>query len=114
MVLLANDVALPVTGVVRVGPARQARRAARHRHPVLIPLGYAVAAFSALSALFHFAVATPPGYRHYQAELVHGRNRFRWVEYSLSASVMIVLIAGIIGVTDIAARIACSSPSTPP
>ncbi len=33
------------------------------------------------------------------------RNRFRWVEYTLSASLMIVLIAGITGVSDIAALI---------
>ena len=34
------------------------------------------------------------------------RNRFRWVEYSLSASLMIVLIAGITGVTDVVALLA--------
>ena len=40
------------------------------------------------------------------AELARGQNRFRWVEYSLSASLMIVLIAGITGITDVAALVA--------
>src|SRR5690606_16138813 len=48
----------------------------------------------------------PWGWPRYQRELAAERNRFRWVEYSLSASWMIVLIAGITGVTDVAALIA--------
>lgn len=106
MVLLANDVALPVTGVFASGPPGKPSHPPAVDHLFSYPLGYAVAAFSALSALFHFAVATPFGYRRYQAELARGRNRFRWIEYSLSASLMIVLIAGITGITDIAALIA--------
>jgi hypothetical protein len=39
-------------------------------------------------------------------ELRQHQNRFRWVEYSLSASLMIVLIAGVTGITDIAALLA--------
>ena len=46
------------------------------------------------------------GWPRYVAELTRGQNRFRWVEYSLSASLMIVLIAGITGITDVAALIA--------
>ncbi len=46
------------------------------------------------------------GSETYLDELRHGRNRFRWVEYSLSATLMIVLIAGITGITDVAALIA--------
>ncbi|MEO6989244.1 MAG: heliorhodopsin HeR [Aquihabitans sp.] len=69
-------------------------------------LGPAVALFSLLSALFHFLVASPWGWPRYLRELSAGRNRFRWVEYSLSASLMIVLIAGITGITDVTALIA--------
>jgi hypothetical protein len=49
---------------------------------------------------------SPWGWHRYVTELAHRQNRFRWVEYSLSASLMIVLIAGITGITDIAALIA--------
>ena len=71
-----------------------------------IRLAWATAAFSLLSAVFHLLVATPIAQARYTDELRHGRNRFRWVEYSLSASLMIVLIALICGITDLAALIA--------
>lgn len=70
-----------------------------------VPLAFATAAFMFLSALFHFIVAGP-GFSRYGDELRHGRNRFRWIEYSLSATLMIVLIALITGITDLAALIA--------
>ena len=70
-----------------------------------IPLAWGTAIFMFLSSVFHFTVATV-GFGTYLDELRHGRNRFRWVEYSLSATLMIVLIAGITGITDIAALIA--------
>ncbi|MAT05141.1 MAG: hypothetical protein CL424_08870 [Acidimicrobiaceae bacterium] len=69
------------------------------------PLGPAVAAFAFLSALFHLIVALPPGSVKYRSELEHGRNRFRWVEYSFSATLMIVIIAMITGITDMAALV---------
>lgn len=69
-------------------------------------LGWAVALFTGLSAFFHFLVVSPWGWPRYTTELAHSRNRFRWVEYSLSASLMIVLIAGLVGIVDIAALIA--------
>ena len=46
------------------------------------------------------------GFRRYVDELARHRNRFRWVEYSVSASLMIVIIAGLTGITDVAALIA--------
>ena len=71
-------------------------------------LGYAVALFSALSAVSHILVATA-GHGLYGNELANGRNRVRWVEYSLSSSLMIVLIAGITGATDVDALRGCSA-----
>ena len=65
-----------------------------------------MALFFALSALFHFMVILPPFAKRYQAGLLAQRNYFRWVEYSVSSSVMIVLIAQICGISDSAALIA--------
>lgn len=60
-----------------------------------------VAAFFFLSALAHLIVATV--YRDkYESDLRYGINRARWYEYSLSASVMIVAIAMLVGIYDIA------------
>jgi hypothetical protein len=106
MVALSNDTGLPVTGGFATGPPGQPADAANVDELFTYPLGYAVALFSALSALFHFLVASPWGFARYRRELANERNRFRWIEYSLSASLMIVLIAGITGITDVAALVA--------
>ncbi|WP_394249209.1 heliorhodopsin HeR [Arthrobacter pityocampae] len=70
-----------------------------------VNVGAGVVLFLALSALFHFTVASPPFFPRYTAGLRAGHNYFRWVEYSLSSSVMIWLIAQTTGITDIAALI---------
>lgn len=70
-----------------------------------IPLAIAVAVFSLLSAFFHFLIALVV-FPKYKSELRHGRNRFRWVEYALSSTLMMVLIAATTGITDLAALIA--------
>jgi hypothetical protein len=69
------------------------------------PVGLTVAIFLGLSALAHFIVASPKFFPRYTAGLIAKRNYFRWVEYSISSSVMIVLIAQVTGVADIVAII---------
>ncbi len=101
---LANDFTLPVTANYMAGPPGS--DATEQVVVWDIPTGAAVAAFLALSALFHVVVATQPFFRRYSAGLTLGRNYFRWVEYSLSSSLMIVLIAQLTGITDIAALLA--------
>ena len=64
-----------------------------------------VGLFFALSAIAHFTVAGPRQ-TSYLANLEKGRNPYRWLEYSLSSSIMIFAIAQITGVSDIAALIA--------
>lgn len=101
---LANDFSLPVTGTYVEGPPGTPPSA-----PVTIfdsRIAWGVATFFGLSALFHFLVALPPFNARYTAGLVAQRNYFRWVEYSISSSVMIVLIAQIVGISDAAALIA--------
>lgn len=69
-------------------------------------VGITVAIFLGISALFHFIVASPQYFPRYSASLLKKRNIFRWVEYSISSSVMIVLIAQLTGVSDFAALLA--------
>ncbi|MDX1765357.1 MAG: heliorhodopsin HeR [Candidatus Saccharimonadales bacterium] len=64
-----------------------------------VQLGPLVAAFFFLSAIAHFYVATV-GRKTYEANLKKGINKARWYEYSLSASLMIVLIAMLSGIFD--------------
>ena len=67
--------------------------------------GPAVAAFLLLSALAHFCLATF-GYKWYVDHLKRGMNPARFYEYALSSSVMIVLIAMLVGIYDLGALIA--------
>ena len=106
MIALSNAIALPVTAVWGTGPPGQPQSPAEITQLFTYRLGPAVALFLLLSAAFHLLVASPWGFPRYCADLAAGRNRFRWVEYSLSASLMIVLIAGISGITDVAALLA--------
>ena len=67
-----------------------------------INLGFGVVAFLALSAFFHFLISSPWFFPRYSAGLKLNHNYFRWVEYSLSSSIMIWLVAQLCGVTDMA------------
>lgn len=68
-----------------------------------VNVGFGVVAFLALSAFFHFLISSPGFFPRYAAGLKQNHNYFRWVEYSLSSSIMIFLIAQITGITDVAA-----------
>lgn len=106
MLALASGLRLPVSATFATAQPGEALDPGRLSTLFSYPLGPAVAAFALLSAAFHLLVASPWGFPRYMRELEAHRNRFRWVEYSLSASLMIVLIAGITGITDVAALLA--------
>jgi hypothetical protein len=101
VLILANGFSLPVTATYMTGPPGTPPGEPTTLFDVRIAWG--VAAFLALSALAHLVVASPPFFPRYVEGLRQHRNVFRWVEYSLSASLMMVLIAQIVGITDIAA-----------
>ena len=106
MVAVSNGFRIGVSSFWLGGPPGTDPETGTVTQMFTFPLGIGVAAFMFLSALFHFIVVSPLGAGAYRRELEHGRNRFRWVEYSLSATLMIVLIATITGISDIAALIA--------
>lgn len=101
---LSNDFSTPVTATYLTGPPGSPTG-----EPTTLwnlPFAEGVALFLGLSAVFHWLIVTPPFFDRYIAGLEKGRNHFRWVEYSLSSSVMIVLIAALSGITDASAMIA--------
>ena len=100
---LANDFSLPIVARYMSGPPGTTFAEA----VVLFdtPVGIAVATFLGLSAFFHFLVASPQYFGRYSAGIAAQRNYFRWVEYSISSSVMIVLISQVVGISDLAAII---------
>jgi len=106
MLTLSTDVSLSVGTTYATAQPGEPLRSDRLAELFTYRLGPAIAAFSLLSALFHFLVASPWGWARYCGEIAARRNRFRWVEYSLSSSLMIVLIAGLTGIVDVAALLA--------
>ena len=100
---LATAFALPVTASFLAGPP--GTPPAPPTTLFDIPVAWGVALFLLLSAGFHGVIALPRTFERYVAGLSHERNFFRWTEYSLSSTVMIVLIAMLTGISDIAALI---------
>ena len=64
-----------------------------------------VALFLLLSAIAHFTIISPRVFPWYVENLNKGINYARWYEYAFSASLMIVLIAMLCGIYDLAALI---------
>jgi hypothetical protein len=60
--------------------------------------GPVVAGFLFISAFFHFLIASPIAYSSYVSQIKNHINKFRWIEYSLSSSLMIIIIAMLSGV----------------
>ena len=112
MLLASNNLALPVTAsylrndpVAVTGPTMP-------QVVFLLRIGPAVAIFLALAALDHLLVAAPPVRGWYEHGLTRRANYARWIEYSVSASVMIVLIGLFTGIRDLAAVVAIFAANT--
>lgn len=103
VVALANGFTLPVVATFMTGPPGSQDATVTH----LFDFRYAwgVAAFLFLSALAHAVIVSPWYFRRYLEQLSQGRNYARWVEYSVSSSLMIALIALLVGIADAAALI---------
>ena len=103
ILVMASDFAITITSTYPQGPP-----GTRLTEPAAffdLRIGAAVALFLGLAAVDHLVTATV-GRRRYEADLRGGINRFRWVEYSVSATLMVILIASYSGITDITGVVA--------
>ena len=99
---LSNDFTLPITtSFLNFNTETQSLQPTTET-VINLPLGPLVALFLLISAIAHFVIASPLAFGWYVRNLRKGINYARWFEYSVSASVMIVLIAMLCGVYDIA------------
>ena len=100
MIILSSDFSLPITSAyVQFSPAEN------KLIPVLntiidLRIGPLVAGFLFLSSLAHLLISLPKIYGWYVANLKKGANYMRWIEYSLSSSLMIVVVAMLVGMYD--------------
>ena len=102
---LSNDASLPVNAIYLT----DAPGTGNFSPPINLlnlNIGYMVAAFMALSAFFHFFVASPKMFSKYTDGLAHHINKYRWIEYSLSSSIMIIVILQLNGTADYIALLA--------
>lgn len=106
IVLISGNFTLPITAsFLRLDPATE-RLVPEPRTLIDVRIAWLVAGFFLLSAVAHLAVSTPPISAWYTRHLARRINYARWIEYSLSASLMIVVIAILVGIYDVAALIA--------
>ncbi len=104
LLAVATAVSLPVTGSFLSGPPGAGDYGAASVGSLRID--WLVAAFLLLAAVDHLAVTGGRARRWYEANVARGVNPARWWEYAVSASLMIVLIAMLAGVSEIVALIA--------
>lgn len=101
ILVLASDFALPVTTFFWNDAPNSRLDVSRLERSFDVSIAWAAALFLFLSALFHLIVSTV-GRRAYEAEITAEQNRFRWVEYSISSTLMIMSICLVFGIGDIA------------
>ncbi len=112
MLAASNSLALPVTAsFLRDDPVR-VTEAASPETLFSLGIGPAVVCFLLLAALDHALVAAPGVHRWYSRCLDRRANYARWIEYSVSASIMIVLIGLFVGIRDLAAVAALFAANT--
>lgn len=98
---ISNDFSLPITARFLAGPPGEA-----FTQPETIwdvPVGPAVSVFLLLAAIDHLLMAAPGAWDWYRRGILTQINYARWWEYSVSASIMIVLIGMLSGISDVAA-----------
>ncbi len=105
MLALSNDLRFPVTAAFLPGDPVTVRGLPSAEVVFNLPVGATVAAFLLLAAADHLLVALPPVRGWYESNLARSRNYARWIEYSISASVMLILIATLTGIWSLAAVI---------
>ena len=105
VLVAANDFRLPVTSFFWNDAPNGRLDIERLDRLFDVRIAYGVFGFLILSAIFHALVASPLARTRYVAGLEREVNRFRWVEYSLSSTLMILLIAMIFGIGDVAGLI---------
>ncbi len=100
MLFLSSDFALPVTtSFLEFDVASQSLQQ-NLASAFELRIGPLVAAFLFLSAIAHFLLTIPGIYQWYIKNLRKGANYARWIEYSVSSSLMIVVVAMLVGIYD--------------
>lgn len=101
MLWLSRDFSVPIqTNFLKFNLGTQALEPVRET-VFDLPLGPMVAGFLFLSAIAHFSISLLPSVNNwYNENLKKGMNIARWIEYTFSSSLMIVVISLLVGIYD--------------
>jgi len=102
VLILANNFTLPVTSSYLKFNLATQKLLPDVQTIFNLRIGYLVAVFFFLSALAHLCVSVFFN-DWYNRNLAKGINYARWIEYFFSSSIMIVIIAMLVGINDISA-----------
>lgn len=105
MLYLSNNFKLPLTSTTPVYNALTDTISPTSETLLYIRIGPLVALFLFISAIAHLLISTIL-YKRYVNHLENHMNPYRWYEYSVSASIMIVIIAMLTTIYDIGILIA--------
>jgi len=102
MLFFSNDQTLPIqTSFLRYDPTTSTVLSSIETW-FYLPIGPTIALFMYITAASHLLVSTV-GFQWYRRNLVRHRNPARWIEYSITSSIMILLISLLCGINDLAA-----------
>lgn len=105
MLLLSNNFSLPVTSSFLKFNLATKSLVPSQETLFTLRIGPMVAGFLFLSSLAHFLLCLPGINNWYNKNLKKGINYARWIEYAFSSSIMILIIAMLVGIYDIGSLI---------
>lgn len=100
ILILSTDFALPVTTSFLQFNLQTQKLAPVVEERFMLQIAPLIALFLFLSAAAHFIISVPKVYEWYVVNLKKGANYMRWVEYAFSSSIMMVVIAMLVGIYD--------------
>lgn len=101
MLVLSSDFTLPINASFLRFNVFSQKLVPNTETLIEIRLGPLIATFLLVSAIAHFLISLPRINKWYNANLAKGINYARWLEYSVSSSIMIIVIAMLVGIYDI-------------
>lgn len=105
MLLVSSSFSLPVMASFLKFDFATQKLVPSSRELFSLRIGPMVAGFLFLSSLAHFILTLPKVNEWYNKNLQHGINYARWIEYAFSSSLMIIVIAMLVGIYDAASLI---------
>ena len=106
ILVLSSSFAIPIVATVQTGPPGAEGSLSLSRTFFDFDFPIAIALFLFLAAADHLLMTLPRIRAWYERNLLAGINVARWVEYSISASIMILLICLLNGINNLYALIA--------